>query len=242
MTISSITARLLDAADQVLEQGRTPIVVLDLDGTLYDCAVRSWHILQQFARQGASAFPEQTRAISRLRVDEVGYLVEDALARVGVTDPYLVAQVVEFWRERFFTDEYVLHDAPIAGAVRFVQRLALARIVPFYLSGRDAPHMLVGTVHALRRDGFPVGTLGTRLVLKTDREVPDEVFKRSVVDHLRDAGEVIGAFDNEPGFCNLFREAFPEATVILLDTAHSPGAPRLIAGIDRISDFVPVDP
>ena len=90
----------------------------------------------------------------------------------------------------------------------------------------------------LQRDGFPVGTLDTRAILKDCFERPDGEFKAAVIEHLRHAGAVVGAFDNEPGLCNMFKEAFPEAIVAWLDTSHAPGAPALRQDVLRTKDFV----
>jgi hypothetical protein len=58
-----------------------------------------------------------------------------------------------------------------------------------------------------------------------------------VIGSLKRSGTVIAAFDNEPGLCNLFKSAFPDAAVCLLDTAHAPGAPALHEGILKAEDF-----
>jgi len=238
MRRDEIAERLLRAARRTHARGRSPLVVLDLDGTLYDSSVRTWRILQEFAHRFASDHPDFVRAVAGLGVGDVTYLVADTLARVGIRDESLLGQVLEFWRQRFFTDEYVLHDLPTPGAVAFVTELHEGGIVPLYLTGRPAPTMLVGTVRVLQRDGFPIGTADTRLVLKEDFATPDDAYKHRVVEQFRESGEVIGAFDNEPGLCNLFRAAFPDALIVHLNTTHSPDAPELDAGIEQIPDFL----
>ncbi len=238
MHVSTLTSQLVEAAWCVRLRGGVPLVVLDLDGTLYASAARTWRILQEFARRHTGDHPALATSLASLRVGEVAYLVEDTLAQVGVTDPEFIAAICEFWQARFFTDEYVLHDLPTPGAVAFVQRLFRDGLVPCYLTGRPAPTMLCGTVRALQRDGFPVGTVGTRLVLKEDVQTPDEDYKRRAIVELRRTGEVVGAFDNEPALCNLFRHEFPDAVVVHLDTVYGTGAPALASGIVQLGDFL----
>lgn len=237
MSSSPLLTDLCATVTRVRAAGRAPLVVLDLDGTLYDSRVRTLRLLLELAHELASEHPELLAAVQRLTTTTVAYRVSDTLARVGLTEPELVGRAQAHWGRRFFTNESVLHDLPTPGAVAFVRSLHTAGAVPCYLTGRDAPNMLLGTVQALQRDGFPVGTLDTRLILKASPALDDLEYKAAVIASLADAGTVVGAFDNEPGLCNLFRAACPEARVIHLATTHSPGAPPLDAGLRSIADF-----
>ncbi|MBN2191679.1 MAG: HAD family hydrolase [Polyangiaceae bacterium] len=238
MTSPNLVDTLLAAARAARSAGRDPLVVLDLDGTLYDSRVRTLRVLLELAHQHATEHPTLLAAIRRLTTNAVQYRVSDTLASVGVSEPALVREAEAFWSDRVFTNDYVLHDLPTPGAVDFVRTLYEVGVVLCYLTGRDAPNMLVGTVRALQRDGFPVGTLGTRLVLKEAPQLGDLSFKTNIAERLAAAGTVIGAFDNEPGLCNLFREAYPAATVVHLATAFSPDAPPLAPGIASVPDFL----
>ncbi|MCB9729120.1 MAG: HAD family hydrolase [Deltaproteobacteria bacterium] len=237
MAASSLMATILGAAERARAAGRDPLVVLDLDGTLYDNTPRTLRILQEFAHLHAVGHPGLYERLDTLARSAMAYRTGDTLRALGVTDEALIEQVQTFWFERFFTDAYVIHDLPNPGAVAFVRALYTAGLVPAYLTGRDAPNMLVGTVQALQRDGFPVGTVDTRIILKDRFSTPDEEYKASVVEHLRATGEVVAVFDNEPGLCNLFHEAFPAAACVLLDTSCAPGAPPLAPGLQRVADF-----
>jgi phosphoglycolate phosphatase-like HAD superfamily hydrolase len=233
----SITEALVARIERALAAGYEPLVVFDLDGTLYDNAPRTLRILQEFAHLHPLRHADLLRRVSSLAAAGVRYRVSDTLASVGVTDPAEVAAAEAFWAERFFTNEYVVHDLPLAGAVEFVRHVHALGGVPVYLTGRDAPNMLVGTVKALQRDGFPVGTCDNRLITKGDFAREDHAFKADVIAHLRRVGRVVGAFDNEPGLCNLFREAFEDAVVVWLDTSFAPGAPALRSDVLPVADF-----
>jgi len=225
-------------AQQVIATGRDPLVIFDLDGTLYDNRPRTLRILSEYAHQEAERYPELLEAAQAIRTSDVDYLIADTLANVGYTDAEAIAGLFEYWKGCFFTDEYVEIDLPIPGAASFVNRLSAQGVVPVYLTGRDAPNMLKGTIACLHRDGFPIGTIDTRIVLKDRFERADDEYKEAVIANLKRSGEVIAAFDNEPGLCNLFHSAFPDASVCLLDTSCGPGAPTLDEGIASAPDFM----
>ncbi len=238
----SITRALITKAKAALDRGRDPLVVLDLDGTIYDNSARSLRIFQEFAHRHARSNPALVAALDRMGNEQIQYGLRDSLGVVGIEEGPLFDQIFAFWRARFFTNDYLHHDLPTPGAVEFVTTLHGHGIVPTYLTGRDAPNMLLGTLSTLQRDGFPVGTVDTRTILKDAFETPDHEYKASVVAHLRATGEVIGAFDNEPGLCNMFAEAFPDAVVVWLDQPHAPDAVPLTAGVHTVKDFLPLVP
>jgi hypothetical protein len=87
--------------------------------------------------------------------------------------------------------------------------------------------MALGSFASLRDLGFPIGVIGTELVVKPTFEMPDADFKREVAPELRRLGTVIAAFDNEPANVNLFLEAHPDSHGIFLDTQYAPDPPAL---------------
>lgn len=214
-----------------------PAVVFDLDATLFDNRPRTLEIIREYRDEVAPVDPELADALSSLDVSQVDYLLTDTLKRCGVYRADVVKQISTYWRERFFTDEYIACDVPLAGAPEYVRACYEAGAVIVYLTGRDIPGMLAGTVAKLRDDGFPIAVAGTELVLKPDPNMSDEAFKRTALPTLDRVGEVIAFFDNEPANCNLAKTMFPEASVVLLETQKVPGAPEPIEGIEVIADF-----
>jgi hypothetical protein len=129
------------------------------------------------------------------------------------------------------------HDIALAGAVEFTRACYEAGATIVYFTGRDLPLMGIGSFQSLRDLGFPIGAVGTELVLKPDAKIPDEAFKRDEAPKLKRIGRVVASFDNEPGNCNVFVETCPDAEVIFVDTQHLPGAPRLHPKVEVVSDF-----
>src|SRR5262249_37897145 len=155
----------------------------------------------------------------------------------ALTHAEVVKGVTAFWRDRFFTDDYVRYDTPVDGAPEFVRACHEAGAVIVYLTGRDIPGMLLGTVESLRDAGFPVGVAGVECVLKPDATLPDEAFKRTALPTLQRVGDVVAFFDNEPANCNVAVQLFIEAHIVLVDTQRVPGAPDPEPGVETITDF-----
>jgi hypothetical protein len=215
----------------------TPVVVFDLDGTLFDNRPRTRVILNELAEAWRSAHPELAKRIVRLREDEMAYLLTDTLERLGVTDVERVAEAQAFWRDRFFADGHLHHDVPLAGAVEFARDCYEAGAILVYLTGRDLPLMGIGSFRSLRDHGFPIGVPGTELVLKPDAAMADEAFKRLEAPKLARVGAIVASFDNEPGNCNTILAQNPECASVLVDTQHLPGAPLPDPKVHVIADF-----
>ncbi|WP_394823804.1 HAD family hydrolase [Pendulispora albinea] len=218
--------------------GPPPIVVFDLDGTLMDNRPRTSAILRELAEHWTSREPELAAGLRNADPRSLAYMMTDTLGLLGVTRSDLVTEAQEYWRVRFFRDEHLVHDIPLAGSVSFAKDCYAAGATLVYLTGRDLPHMGLGTFRSLRDLGFPIGVPGTELVLKPEFSMPDEAFKREVAPTLARVGHVIASFDNEPGNCNAFKEVYPHAESVLIDTQHTPCAPPLGPGVRVLADFV----
>jgi beta-phosphoglucomutase-like phosphatase (HAD superfamily) len=226
------------AFDATRDRARpTPIVVFDLDGTLFDNRPRTRVILGELAEAWRESRPEEARRLGRLRHEEMAYLLADTLHRVGVTDREHVAEAQAFWKDRFFADGHLHHDVPLPGAVDFARACYDAGAILVYLTGRDLPLMGIGSFKSLRDSGFPIGVPGTELVLKPDAAMADEAFKRLEAPKLARIGSIVAAFDNEPGNCNTILAQNPDCESVLVDTQHLPGAPPLDPRVHVIADF-----
>jgi hypothetical protein len=167
----------------------------------------------------------------------IGYMLTDTLSRAGVTEPAVVNNAAVFWSQHFFDDDYVKYDEPVAGAVTFVRNLYTngARIV--YVSSRDVPRQLMGTVKALREHGFPIGIAGTELILKPTQQAPDATFKQQLVTYLRQYGKVIATVDTQPANANDYKRIFPDTAAILLNGPRAPNQPQVATGVMLIANY-----
>jgi hypothetical protein len=237
--LSPDRTRLLDS---ILEgasgrDGGSPVVVFDLDGTVMDNRPRVVAILHELAEAWRRRHPEAAELIARASPDQIIYGFQENLRRLGVADEALHDHGVEFWRQRFFQDPYIRHDVEVPGARDFVRACHDAGAIVVYLTGRDLPNMALGSFASLRDLGFPIGVVGTELVVKPAFEMLDLEFKRRVAPSLARLGRVIAAFDNEPANCNLFVEHHPACATVFLDTHHAPDPPPLDPRVKVIDTF-----
>ena len=229
---------LIDKIEKNTQEDISSVVIFDLDGTLFDNRPRTLHILTEIASRYEEKVPQLANVIDRHR--DLGlfeYSVTNTLANLNVDDPEEVEFIKQKWQDRFFSDEYQKYDIPIPGACKYVNKIHKAGATVIYLTGRDAPRMLVGAIESLRLFGFPIGILGTMMIVKEVFEEQDEVFKRNVTQYLRRLGVVEGIFENEPANSNLLQEEFPESQSFFVLTQHREDAPPLNDGISVLKDF-----
>jgi hypothetical protein len=213
-----------------------PVVLFDLDGTLYDNRPRTLRILHAFAAQLPREHAADAERIRALAYTELHYRMDETLAPRGVA-PAVIAAAQVAWRTRFFTDAACSDDVPVAGSVPFVRRCWDLGATVVYLTGRDIPGMLLGTCRTLRDDGFPIAVPRVELVMKPTFEEGDTVFKERLLAPLSELGHVVASFDNEPANCNLFRRRWADGHHVLLDTQKAPGAPPLDAACATVKSF-----
>ena len=216
-------AQIGERVDRTRAAGQTPVVVFDLDHTLYDGRPRTLVILAEFAATLPAAQRRHADAIRRISLQGVAYLLRDTLRAAGVDDPQVVAAAEAYWKPRFFSDAYLDLDVPIAGAAEYVRDLWRRGALVVYLSGRNAEAMLTGTTASLQRWGFPVGVRGSQLVLKPTFAEPDEAFKQASLAQISALGQVVASFENEPGNLAAMALRWPDATPVFLDTDFNPG-------------------
>ena len=212
-----------------------PILVFDLDSTLFSTAARNLRILHEYAEAYGGTQPGLTDAASRLSVADMGWNVAEPLRTTGFQPN---STLLPFWRERFFTDTYCALDEPTPGAVAYVNTAFNAGALVYYLTGRHQHGMEKGTLDSLVRHGFPILSGRSVLHLKPDFRTPDAAFKDQAVRRIRELGGAVAAtFENEPGNANLFARSFPDATHFWIQTIHSPDAEHPRDDLVRFVDF-----
>lgn len=232
------TDELLREVRARLQKRQRPVVVLSLDATLLDSRPRMLKVLQDYAdKELMKVRPEDARKIKSLTLAQVQPVVADTLGAAGVTDPGVVNNAAVFWSERFFSDDYLQYDVATDGSAEFVRTLYTngARIV--YVSDRNAPQHLLGTVKSIRDRGFPIGVHGTELIMKPTTATADAVFHQQTIDYLTQTGGILAFIGNEPAHANLFRRAFADASVFAYRSSTRPNPPALLPNVTPLAGF-----
>ncbi len=247
--ISACQFHILDEMEVLREvsiraaQSNHPVVLLDLDSTLYEVAPRNHQILHEWAISKESAlYPNARDALFNLDPDRIGYSVRDTFLNLNLRlddqqNQEALRSASDFWFQKFFTSDYLRFDRPYKGAAEFVRRLHELSVEIVYLTGRDEPNMGDGTRSNLIRDQFPWGTANIHLLMKPSFHQPDLEHKLSTAEFVESRGNLIASFENEPPNLVALSQRFPEAMHIFVDTVCSDHPTAPCTGIYRIRGF-----
>ncbi len=206
---TEILRRIVTLAHEVA----APVIVMDIDDTIYDVRMREVQVGRAFAKE------YDMPVIATMRPEYVrGWDKRQLLAACGVAPEWLDAHFetyMQFWKSHFFSNEFVQYDTPFPYAAAYLQQLHAAGAFIVYITGRD-DGMRAGTIAALTRDGFPLPDDRTLLICKdtsntaiwsADNAEHDRIaatrqadaeFKSRARAHAQQLGSVIASFDNEP--------------------------------------------
>jgi len=211
------------------------LALFDIDSTLMDTGPRNLAILEA----ALAAMPELEAAWlglesegRRLSPIPAFWNLGEHLRRAGIRDESLLGELMAFWRERFFTDEWLVHDRPYPGVAAFLGGLKAEGFAIAYLTGRHSSGMEAGTRSSFLAHGLPAGD-GELFFFKPSFLMGDLEFKTSVRDRIKGLGSLVLSVDNEPANVNLFHRAFPEALSVWIDTVTAPQPEALLPGVER---------
>jgi hypothetical protein len=225
---------------RVRTEVRRPLVLLDLDSTLYEVQPRTHRIIHDWLASKASrTFTETRDALARVSEQHVGYSLKDTFQALQIDlghSPHEDAwrELKRFWAPRFFHDDYLPHDRPYPGAAEFCRNLYAEGARILYLTGRDEPGMGRGTRRNLERDGFP---LEAEYYLKSARAVEDLEHKVRVAREVATRGGLTASFENEPKNVVAIQGLIPDAMHVFVHTFCSDHPARPGRGLYRIRGF-----
>jgi beta-phosphoglucomutase-like phosphatase (HAD superfamily) len=229
----SILTDIRDRVTQAARDGDDPVVLFDLDGTLFENTPRTQRIILSYAL--ATGDEELRRRLDTVPAACYRYKIGETLDRLGVNGVRREA-IERYWQRHFFSDRFLRFDEPLKGAAAYVRSLHAAGAHVIYLSGRDVPNMLIGTIEGLAIHGFPVGQFGVELVLKPDPAMDDRVFKAAASRAIGERRQVMAVFDNEPAHLKELMTAMPGAIGVLIESLRA-GEDDLPAVTPRIASF-----
>jgi hypothetical protein len=223
---------IIKISSELSAQGLRSLAVFDLDSTLFNVSTRTQQILFEFAEL------KNCIELKTVQVKPEDWGIKEAVIRAGFTiekDEDLLHELRDFWRDRFFTNEYIHYDVPYNGAISYVLELAESGCEIMYLTGRDLQRMGSGSAEVLKKWGFPCEP--GQLILKPERKIEDEFFKNDwFVELDKTPFKKIYFFENEPVNINAVYKSCPEVEIIFLETTHA-RKQEVTAPIPRIKHF-----
>jgi hypothetical protein len=197
--------------------------VFDMDSTLFCVSPRTQAILRELAIQESfsSQFHEHAKLLKEITLKPHDWGTKDALIRLGLRFPENAIQLIrEFWREKFFSNDYLKHDLMYDSSQSFVQLCKDLNCEIFYLTGRSERLMREGSVRQLENFKFPLAK-PEHLIMKTDEFVEDEDFKLKKLREIKKDFDHVYFFENEPVITESIQKNLPEVNIIFMDSTHS---------------------
>ena len=119
MAKAELYQNLMDQVSQKRAAGQSPVVVFDLDATLFDVGPRFWHIFHDYTVQYKD--DALSEALKTYRKRNLPYLLKDILSEMNLVSEDRLTTLTSYWFDRFFTDHYQHFDEPMPGASSFVR-------------------------------------------------------------------------------------------------------------------------
>ncbi|MEZ4754070.1 MAG: HAD family hydrolase [Bdellovibrionota bacterium] len=238
-------------ADRVVElkqSGETPVVVVDLDGTVYDVRPRTLAIIQRWAiaNRDNKRVSFTCDRLKALTTSQIQYRLTETLSGLSNlldTSPRKLAAITKsidtLWSKRFFSDWGVLRDKPYPTACKFISRLYELGATIVYLTGRHEKRdgstkygMVASTKYNLKTHDFPFDDKDprTQLFFKENWEDQDAEFKDKIAERLNLIGVVAAIMENEPSNVVVMRQKYPEAVMAFAYTQCNDKAVATVKG------------
>lgn len=227
--------------DLAFSRSRRPLVIFDLDSTLFDLTRRVSAILHHYFEQPETQakFGEALEILKQVEIRRTDWGLIEPLERLNLTratHSQLISDLQAAWARGFFSNDFLMHDQPLEGAVEFVEACLGAGADILYLTGRDVPRMLEGTKASLHQHRLPLDETKARLRLKPNKSVDDALFKVEVIETLVEHHGSVWLFENEPVNINAVIRRTPSVKTVLLETCHS-GLENVPESTLRVKNF-----
>ncbi|HSI06348.1 MAG TPA: HAD family hydrolase, partial [Myxococcota bacterium] len=128
-TLNAIKDEIRLAAEVAKRTGTPPpVVIYDLDGTLFDNRFRTLKILQEWLADTSDLPANIREAFEGLRAPSIAYDLAGTFERLGLAADAAgvrdaLASASRYWKERFFTNGYMQYDRPHLGALAYAKAL-----------------------------------------------------------------------------------------------------------------------
>jgi len=243
ISTTALASETLTKIQQVAVKTTNPVVIFDLDDTLFYSSSRSMIIFKELINSPRfkQRYTEQLLKIAQIKESKIQYSIKETFLKSGITDENFINDALIFWKSKFFTNDYVKEDTPVEGGREYVLRLRKLGAKIIYLTGRDNT-MRSGTIESLRDSGFPIDGVNSILITKEKFNIPDIDYKKSAFRKIEKIGNVVAFFENEPKNSNAMIEYFQDGIAVLLDIKHSPAPVILNPSAIKVKNYLSKKP
>lgn len=233
----------LSRIQRVIAETNSPVVIFDLDDTLFYSSSRSMIIFKELVNDSKfrQQYPEQLSKVARIQESHIEYSIKDTFLNAGIKNEKFLNEALIFWKSKFFTNNYVKEDTPVEGARDFVLRLRKLGAKIVYLTGRDNT-MRDGTIESLKNSKFPIDGRNSILITKERFDIPDIDYKKAAFKKIEKMGNVVAFFENEPKNLNAMIKYFKSGIPVFLDIKHSPAPVILNPKAIKMKNFLSKKP
>jgi len=214
----TILQDILNKVRSAKQSGKKPVVVFDLDDSIFDPSLRELRLLNELVQANLGLLKEDEIArIRAIKKEELAYNVPlDLQVTFGITNKPFLDAWGPYFVSHFFTSDYCKEDPAYPGAVEYVKAVQKAGATIVYFTGRQETGtvhgteagMRAGTIEGLQRNGFPPpDEKNVHLIMKPDFKTNDMVYKGGTVARVKAMGTFVAAFDNEPAADKIYSEA-----------------------------------
>ena len=126
--------------DISLAASTSPVVIFDLDSTLFDVSPRTQAILDTFLKlpHVQEQHPKEYSLLRTVQIQSGDWGLRQPLEKMGFqSTPDFHKTLREYWRQHFFSSQFLHHDQPYVGAIEYVTALQDIGAQIYYLTGRD---------------------------------------------------------------------------------------------------------
>ena len=209
--------------------GQRSLVIFDIDSTLIDTSHRTAAICREFAREHShdTRFKELCREINQWTewvevYQPIDFINRHSGVKIRPHSPE-ESYILKFWKDRFFHEDWLVHDLPYSGGKEFVTECLLRGADIAYLTGRHIDTTLAGTKKWLATHHFPLREENprTRLMLKDHVSLLDSDYKSSGLALLKVGYDSIWFIENEVELILMALSEHQDVEAILFDSVHS---------------------
>lgn len=213
----------LELLKKIKESEKEEVVVFyDLDSTIYNLSDRQRQILKDFSdtNKFINKYPEQCERISASSFMNMPFSPLDAIRLEKIPfDEEFADEFMDFWKEHFFSNEYIVHDILERGVKEFIDRAETHGAKSVFLTGRDQHRMGEGTRKRLLDDDLMAEN--RELFIKPDLRIQDHIFKLDVTKSFHQDSVQIIFIDNEAKNTNYVESNLPGIIGVHFDSVHS---------------------